>query len=407
VGRPAAFAGRSTSLRSRHALVLVGLFVASLALRPQIIGVGPLLPQVKADLGISHTVEGLLSTIPVLCMGLFAPLAALLAARFGARAAIAGAIALIAVGGMLRVASPHALVLLLFTLPVGIGIAIAGTLMPVAVKERFSHRPGFATGVYAAGIQAGSTIAAALAVPLAQWHGGWRFSLLVCSAATVVLVPLWLLSSSGSVERPLKVVTRPRLPWRSVTVWRFVAVFALVGMNFYALSHWLANAYVEHGWSEHRAGWLLTAFQAATVPSGLLMTWLADRVGSRRLYMVSASLLMCAALIGVIEAPGASWLWVILLGWGNGTMFGNMMALPLDVSDRPAEAGAVAAMMLGVGYTLSALLPFTLGAIRDATGSFTGALWVLVGVVLVSAAVCWTITGERLRRGVGPARAAG
>ena len=388
-------------MRSRHALlVLVGLFVVSLALRPQIIGVGPLLPQVRADLGISHTVEGLLSTIPLLCMGLFAPVAAILAARVGARAAITGAVALIAVGGLLRVASPHAIVLLLFTLPVGIGIAIAGTLLPVAVKERFPHRPGFATGVYAAGIQVGSTAAAALAVPLAHWHGGWRFSLLVFSAAMVLLVPLWLLSSRDGVERPLRVV-RPSLPWRSVTAWRLAAVFALVGMNFYGVSHWLANAYVEHGWSEHRAGWLLTAFQAATVPSGLIGPWLADRFGSRRLYMVAAALLMCGALVGVIEAPGAGWLWVVLLGWGNGTMFGMVMTLPLDVSDRPAEAGAAAGMMLGVGYTISALLPFTLGAIRDATGSFSDALWVLVGVTLLAAVASSTLTRARLRRGLG------
>ena len=388
-------------MRSRHAtLVLVGLFVASLALRPQIIGVGPLLPQVKADLGISHTVEGLLSTIPVLCMGLFAPVAALLAARFGARYAIAAALALIAAGGMLRVASPHAAVLLLFTFPVGVGIAIAGTLMPVAVKERFPHRPGFATGVYAAGIQTGSTAAAALAVPLAHWQGGWRFSLLIFSAAMAVLVPLWLLSSRSQVERPLRLV-RPKLPWRSLTAWRLAIVFALVGMNFYAVSHWLANAYVEHGWSEHRAGWLLTAFQAATVPSGLVMPWIADRFGSRRIYMVVAALVMCATLVGVIEAPGGAWFWVAIIGWCNGTLFGMVMTLPLDVSDKPAEVGAVAAMMLGVGYSLAAALPFTLGAVRDATGSFTDALWVLVGVTALAAAAASTLTHDRLRRGVG------
>lgn len=124
-------------MRSRHALVLAGLFLASLALRPQIIGVGPLLLQVKEGLGSSHTVEGLLSSIPLLCMGLFAPVAALLAVRIGARAAIAWVVGLVAAGGLLRVAAPDAVVLLAFTLPIGIGIAVAGTLMPVAVKERF------------------------------------------------------------------------------------------------------------------------------------------------------------------------------------------------------------------------------------------------------------------------------
>lgn len=392
-------------MRSRHALVLAGLFLASLSLRPQIIGVGPLLPQVKTGLGISHTVEGLLSSIPLLCMGLFAPVAAFLAARIGARAAIAWAVGLIAAGGLLRVAVPSAAVLLVFTFPVGIGIAVAGTLIPVAVKERFAHRPGFATGVYAAGIQTGSTAAAALAVPLSHWHGGWRFSLLVVSATVVPLVPLWLLASRGGVERRPRMV-RPKLPWRSVTAWRLAAVFALVGMDFYGISHWLANAYVEHGWSEHRAGWLLTAFQATTVPAGLIMPWLADRSGARRVFLVTAALLMSGSLVGVIEAPGSGWLWVVLLGWGNGTLFGLVMTLPLDVSDHPADAGAAAAMMLGVGYGAAAVLPFTLGAVRDATGSFTAALWVLVGVSLLGATVASTITRARLRRGVGASAAA-
>ena len=242
-------------MRRRHAAVLVGLFVASLALRPQIIGVGPLLPQVKADLGISHAVEGLLSTIPVLCMGLFAPLAVVLAGRVGARIAIAGAMGLIAAGGLLRVAVPETAVLLGFTLPVGVGIAVAGTLMPVAVKERFPHRPAFATGVYTAGLQAGAAVAVALAVPLAHAHAGWRFPLFVYSAAIVLLAPLWLLASRGEAERPLRVV-RPQLPWRNSMAWRLVFLFSFVSMTYYGISHWLADSYVEQGWSGNRSGGL-------------------------------------------------------------------------------------------------------------------------------------------------------
>lgn len=37
------------------------------ALRPQVIGIGPLLPPIRAELEISHGVAGLLATIPVLC----------------------------------------------------------------------------------------------------------------------------------------------------------------------------------------------------------------------------------------------------------------------------------------------------------------------------------------------------
>ncbi len=55
------------------------------------------------------------------------------------------------------------------------------------------------------------------------------------------------------------------------------------------------------------------------------------------------------------------------------------MTLPLDAAERPAEVAALAGMMLGVGYTLSASSPLLLGAIRDLTGGFHAVLWALVG----------------------------
>ena len=67
----------------RHARFVAALFLVSLALRPQIIGAGPLIPAIQGDLGISHTVAGLLGTIPVLCMGIFAPAAAYVAGAIG------------------------------------------------------------------------------------------------------------------------------------------------------------------------------------------------------------------------------------------------------------------------------------------------------------------------------------
>jgi MFS transporter, CP family, cyanate transporter len=68
--------------------LLAGLFLAGLALRPQIVGVGPLIPSIQDDLDISHAVAGLLGTIPVLCMGLFALPASLVTRRYGTRLAI-------------------------------------------------------------------------------------------------------------------------------------------------------------------------------------------------------------------------------------------------------------------------------------------------------------------------------
>ena len=60
-------------MTNRATATLVALFLAALTLRPQIVGVGPLIPSIQDAFGTSHAVVGLLGTIPVLCMGLFAP----------------------------------------------------------------------------------------------------------------------------------------------------------------------------------------------------------------------------------------------------------------------------------------------------------------------------------------------
>ena len=121
-------------MRGRHGL-LAGLFLAGLALRPQIVGVGPLLPRIQASLHVSHAVAGLLSTIPLLCMGLFAPLAPRLLRTFGSQRAVSLSLALVVAMGVVRALVPGAALVLAFTIPLGVGIAVAGTLGDPRLKD--------------------------------------------------------------------------------------------------------------------------------------------------------------------------------------------------------------------------------------------------------------------------------
>jgi CP family cyanate transporter-like MFS transporter len=106
------------------------------------------------------------------------------------------------------------------------------------------------------------------------------------------------------------------------------------------------------------------------------------------------------SLVGIVLLPGGGWAWAALYGLANGGLFALIMTLPLDVADDPRQVGAVAGLVLGAGYCLSALAPFVLGAVRDLSGSFTGALWLLVGTACVFLALGATLTRERLHRGV-------
>src|SRR6185437_21787 len=146
--------------------------------------------------------------------GLFALPAGRLARRVGSRTAVAVAVASIGVFGIVRAVVPGAVALVALTLPVAIGMGLGNALMPAAVKEGFAARPGFATGVYATGINLGSAVAAALAVPLAHAFGGWRAALLAFSAVTAVLALAWLWAVRDE-PRHVRPSTPPLpLPWR-------------------------------------------------------------------------------------------------------------------------------------------------------------------------------------------------
>lgn len=363
----------------RPAPILAGLFFVALTLRPQIVGVGPLLSEIQDSLHTTHAVVGLLGTIPVLCMGLFAPPAAFLSARVGTRAAVTLSVLLIGVFGLARAAAPSAALLVLLTWPIGVGMGLAGALVPVVVKERFSVRPAGPTGVYTTGIQVGSAMSAAAAVPLAAWYGGWRGSLAAFSLVTLGLAGVWLVLTRHEAPHERRLERPPHLPWHSRVAWLLVVLFALMASTYYGISAWLPDSYVERGWSTQAAGGLLAVLNLVAIPASFLVPWLSDRIGTRRTWLAAMATTFVVGMTGVLLVPAAAYAWVIALGIASGGMFALVLILPLDLEREPRLVGALVGMMLGLGYTVGAVSPFVLGAVRDLTGSFTASLWLLVG----------------------------
>jgi CP family cyanate transporter-like MFS transporter len=397
-------AAPAPALARRDSLLLLGaLLLAAVALRPQLVGAGPLIPDIQDDLEVSHAVAGLVGTIPVLCMGVFAPLAGVVSARWGLRTAMAGCLLAIAAFGLGRAAAPGAAVLLGLTLPVGIAMAVAGTLLPVAVKQSFAHRPAFASGIGVTGINIGAAISSAVAVPVASAAGGWRGALAAFSLATLAICAGWLALSRGAwTER--SGMRPPRLPVRRPVVWAIVLAFALPSAVYYGLVAWVADAYQERGWSDEASGAVLAVMGVASVPAALVVPWLADRMGSRRRWMWFAAGCMCVATFGFAALPGGAFAWAVLTGIGLGTVFPICLTMCLDVAREPAEAGAAAALMFLAGYPIAALGPLGAGAVRDLSGSFDASLWALFGTAVLMAGILAPLTPARLRpahRGAG------
>jgi CP family cyanate transporter-like MFS transporter len=377
---------------------LLPLFLVGLVLRPQIVGIGPLLPKIQDSLGISHGVAGLLPTIPVLCMGVFAPLAPPVLRRHGSRLAVGASLALVGLVGVVRALVPGAPLVLLLTVPMGIGIAIAGTLLPVVVKEEYAERPSIGTGLYTTGINVGATAAAVLAAPLAVVVG-WRGTLVAYSVAATLFVLPWLWRSHATAAPP----ARAPLPWRLPIAWAIAVTFALQSVLFYGFNAWLPDAYAERGWSDTSAGGLVALMNALALVVGVGTALLADRGGSRRTFLVPSSALAVVASALVAADVSGAWLWAAALGAAMGVLFTTVMTLPLDAARERSEVAALSTLMLGVGYALSAIAPVALGAVRDATGDFTLPLVLMAGDAVLLLVVAATLSARRLSAAAWPA----
>lgn len=380
------------------ALVLVGL-----AFRTQALIIGPLVGQVQSELGMSHGIAGLLGTIPVLCMGLLAPLGPVLAASIGPKLGVALCVSLVGVFGVARAFLPDSFSVLAATIGVGVGMAVVGPILPMIVRARLPNHPAAGTGAYVVGFVIGGTVAAALAVPLADAFGGWRGSFAIVSAAAFGSLAAWLWLAPRDESHVRVAPSRPTLPWRRPSAWLLGLIFGSQSILFYGCITWLASVYVERGWGEVAAGGLVALLTGIGLVSTLAMPLLADRVGTRRSQLTLAALLSLAGALVVAltpgEAPGSLITLgaTVVLGLGIGAYFPLALTLPVDVAGDPGEASSISAFMLLIGYALAAASPVVLGLVRDATGNFGSVVWILVAISAAMIPLALSLNPARLR----------
>lgn len=386
--------------------ILAALLLVSLALRPQLASIGPLSGPIIGDLGVSHAFVGLLTTIPILCMGLFAPLGPALAARVGARGSIALASAMVALAGAARALAPGETAILALTLVIGVATAASGPLLAMYVRASLHEHRVAGTAAYAGGTTLGQAIAAAVVVPLAALLGGWRPSLAVVSIGSAAGVLVWLAATRGMAGRHPGASAGARrfsLPVRRPVVWALGLLFGVQSSVFYGTNAWLPSLFVERGWDAATAALLLAASSFAGLAAVVVAPIASRRGVERRELLFGAATAAVVGIAGVILLPVLAWGWAVVLGAGLGLLFTTVLTLPTDVAADAREAGGASAMMLFVGYLIASAAPFALGAVRDATGSFSISLWLLLGLAACMLPLSWLLAPHRLRPRAGAA----
>jgi CP family cyanate transporter-like MFS transporter len=392
--------------------VLALTWLAAFNLRSGFIGIGPALPALTVDLGLSFAQASFLVAVPTLMMGVMAVPGGALVDRWGPSRAIAAGLALVTIGGGLRAVAPEFALLLALTFLFGAGIGLSQPSLPRLMRSRFPFRLGVTTGIYASGLICGSIAGASLTGPILDRIGepaAWRLPLMLWGTLagiglvtwTVVMRP-WRAEPGAAPQLAPREGTAARWsPWRDRLAWISASLFATQGILYYLLVAWLPAIYGEAGSSTTTTAGLFTVFNAATLPAILFFPSWSDRIRRRRPPSLVAALLVLIGVLGLLVLPLADtwrWLWPVLAGAGISGVFAMSLVLPADVAP-PGRTGAAAGMVLAIGYAASALGPIIAGVVRDVTGSFDATLRllpVIAGVMLALSALAPELSPARI-----------
>ncbi|WP_342648916.1 MFS transporter [Pseudomonas sp. REB1044] len=378
---------------SKACVVVLALLVG-INLRPIMAAIGPLLDVLQADLGLSNLQGGLLTTLPVMMMGLFALAGPWLQRRVGEVRGVAMGMTLIAAACAVRTYVESSAALIASAAVGGIGIAVIQSLMPAYIKRNHPHSAGMLMGLFTTGIMAGAALAAALAAPSAGMLG-WNLTLGYAALPAMIALIAWLLAA-GHVHGQASAAA---LPWRSGRAWLLLVFFG-IGTGAYTLVlAWLPPFFVELGWPARSAGYLLGALTITEVIAGLLVSALIHRYPDRRRPLALVILLLIGGLLCLMTAPLTLYLLAVLcLGLGIGALFPLSLIVTLDRARSPAEAGSLLAFVQGGGYLIAASMPVVAGVVRDQLSSLHWAWAVMAigaGLLLVLSTWLRPVSPER------------
>jgi len=376
-------------------LLLLGLILVALNLRPALSSMAPMLSEVSKSLGLSASQAGLLTTLPVLCLGLFAPLAPVLARRFGAERVVLGILLTLA-GGIIVRSSFGEIGLFAGSVLAGASIGVIGVLLPGIVKRDFPKQAGTMTGVYTMALCLGAAMAAGATVPLSEhFDKSWAMGLGFWVIPALVAALFWL-PQVGQKQGTHNVAYKVRGLLRDPLAWQVTLYMGLQSSLAYIVFGWLPSILIGRGLTPTQAGLVLSGSVIVQLLSSLAAPWLATRGKDQRPAIVIVMVMTLGGLFGCLYAPiEGLWGWAILLGLGQGATFSLALTLIVLRSRDSHVAANLSSMAQGFGYTLASMGPFAVGIVHDWTGGWSAIGWIF-GVIGLGAIAAGLGAGRSL-----------
>ncbi|GJD34126.1 CynX/NimT family MFS transporter [Methylobacterium aerolatum] len=363
----------------------LAMMLVAFNLRPALSTVGPLLAHIREATGLSTTAAAILTTLPVLCLGVACALASPLIRRLGPDRGVLAGMVLVAVGLATR-GIETVPALFVGTAIAAFGIGFGNVLLPALVKRDFPESGGVMTGLYTMTLCLGAAAGAGAAVPVEAAVGGWPGALAVWAIPACLAAVLWLpFAGRSGPGRPPEAGRLLRDP----LAWQVTGFMGLQSSLAYILFGWLPLLLQGRGLDPFHAGLTASFVTLCQAPGALVTAMLAAKAKDQRLWVVgvpalaAASFLLLAFGPPVLQLPAS-----VGLGFAVGGCFGLALTLIVLRAADAASAAGLSAMAQGIGYAFAALGPLAFGLAHEATGG-----WGLAGALFTAITVAATLFG--------------
>lgn len=370
--------------------LIIGIFLLGACMRTPITSIPSIINEIASAFHVPATSLGILTTIPLICFGLFSVTVNWLSSRIGNEMAISWALVLLFVGCILRVVSYP--LLMLGTILIGIAITFINVLLPPIISENLPNEIGGMTSLYNVALSLSSAIGAYAITPVAAGFG-WKLAVNLLALIPLVTWLLWIPNlrynhvDQGQTQQGVSMWGRPR-------AWALLIYFGASSFVFYSIVAWLPSIAESAGISHNSSSLIAGLFQLFSIPAAFLAPLIATRARNRQPIVLGLGLLSFIGVAMMMLPIGSMIYYVIisiLLGLGIAGTFAFIMTILGLKTDNPADTSSLSGMVQSLGYLIAAIGPVIIGKFKALTGGWlVSEITTLIVIALFVAAGLYT-----------------
>lgn len=355
---------------------------------------------VAHSFGLPVSQLGILTTLPLLTFAIFSPTTSYMTRRFGIEKTLLGALLLVLLGSLLRVAS--ASMLFIGTVLVGIGIAYINVLLPATLVKFTPNKIGTYTSLYSTTMTLMTAIFQIIAVPVTKTFS-WQMLVVFLSVIVLLVVATWILHMYVNVDSSTKKRTQQAEnkanqvhPWRNKYAWAMLVMAGIQSAVFYTSIAWVPTVAQHTGLSATQAGWVIGVMSLIGIPASMWVPSFLERANYKQRvhFMTGATGLWLIAIIMMYNTQAGLIWWLIVtsfIGLGGTAVFVYMVTSYAIRTRNPLESSALSGMAQTGGYLIAAGAPWAYGVLFAQLDSWFLQTTVMAVAIIIFIGLMWFV----------------